>query len=344
MKMKQQIKVTGLLVFALFCNGIHSETLRHESFADVLLRYENDTEHNNLRDRERMRVIAHVGIQSHWSTRWQSQVRLSTGLRNRQNVPAITAHRFNDQPNPDDDVYIDRAFLTGSFSQLTVKLGKQPWASKQITDIFWDRDLNPIGASVDWQISDNNTLHVSQFKPLDGEGATVGNLTVAQWQSTTRWKQWQLTFMPWWVNYNGDTNARFATKDTQYDNEFVRVSMSANYGPWQLGADVGKSITGNFDGEDTSFAVELRHGQLKYENDTLLQFRVFRVERFGVIREFAQNAVSRFTTANMEGWDFRLRHKIGAYWWLGMRYSDTETISDEEETGKRLRIETQYTF
>lgn len=341
---------------AFTCGSTLANTSAHNGFLNVLLRYENDTEHLQLRDRERIRSIIRAGVISTWSDTWQTQVRLSSGLKNQQNVPAITLHRFNDQRIPDRDVYIDRAFATGKFNDITLKLGKMPWGSKQVTDIFWDRDLNPIGASVDWKVNKAHSLHVSHLKPLDGSSDTTGTLNIVQWQYQFKMDDWSFGIMPWWAKFDSDPQAQYATRDTQFDNQFVRVSAFAKYGQWQLGADVGKSIesdseifaTGDvsneFKGEDTSIAVELRHGSLKHEGDTLTQFKAFHVERFGVIREFAQNAVARYTTANVKGWDARVRHRISKNIWLGVRYSDTETLKGDAEQGKRFRIETQLSF
>lgn len=357
--MKKQLLLTAFI--ALICGSANANTTEHEGFLNLLLRYENDTEHLQLRDRERIRSIIRAGINSTWSDTWKTQLRFSSGLRNQQNVPAITLHRFNDQSLPDKDVYIDRIFVTGKFDDITVKAGKMPWGSKQVTDIFWDRDLNPIGASLDWKLNENHTLHAAHLKPLDGDSDTTGTMNILQWQYTTQLGSWSFGFMPWWVNFEGDKNAKYATRDTQFDSQFLRLSTFVKYGDWRLGADLGKNIEGDseifsqsdisneFRGEDTSIAVELRHGALKHEGDTLTQFKAFHVERFGVIREFAQNAVARYTTGNVKGWDARVRHRVSPNIWIGMRYSDTEALRGdpsrgEIEQGKRFRIETQLSF
>jgi len=82
------------------------------------------------------------------------------------------------------------------------------------------------------------------------------------------------------------------------------------------GADIGKSMENSehfpladFSDQKNSYAIELRHGALKPVGGLLTQLRVFKVERYGVVGEFAQNAVSRFATNNLKGWDLRIRKK-----------------------------------
>jgi len=340
-----------VISLCMLANVANASDVKHKWHADILLRYENETNHVNLKDRERMRVIAHAGVKSKWSDTWSTQLRLSTGLKNKQNVPAITVHRLNEQPLPDKDIFIERAFIQAYFSDLTVNLGKIPWGSKQVTDIFWDRHLNPIGGSLNWKLSKHHSLYVSQFKPLDGQSSTVGDMTIIQWQSTFDWQGAQWALMPWFVNYEGESGATYARKDTAISNQFLRLSTYVKLGKWRLGADLGQSLKSSehfpladFNHQKNSYAVELRHGGLKPVGGLLTQLRVFRVERYAVIGEFAQNAVSRFTTNNMKGWDLRIRRKMNKNWWLGMRYSDTETLIGTFEQGKRFRIETKYSF
>lgn len=349
--MKTQVAVLvlmGSLTQASAAQSQESEQNKHKWFADTLLRYENETDSIGIKDRERMRVIAHAGVKSSWTTNWSSTVRLSTGLKNKQNVPAITVHRFSDQPQPDSDIFVERAFLTGKFDGLKINMGKIPWGSKQITDVFWDRHLSPVGISADVNASKTHSFHFAHFKPLDGQTSTVGSMTVLQWQFKYQLEDIELAVMPWFVNYKGETGVLYAKKDTAVDNEFYRLSAYMKKGKWRLGTDIGK---GNPKGnntsqssEDASIAVELRHGGLKKVDSVLTQFRVFKVERYAVVGEFAQNAVARYATNNIEGWDIRVRKKMSAKWWLGMRYSDTESIVGSEQRGKRFRVEAKYNF
>jgi len=232
--MKFQLLVLTLCI-AVSITQVYAKNLKHKWHADILLRYENETNHLNIKDRERIRVIAHAGVKSRWTDIWSTQVRLSTGLKNKQNVPAITIHRFNDQPQPDSDIFFDRAFVKADFDNVTVSLGKIPWASKQVTDIFWDRHLNPIGGSMNWQLSKQHALHIAQFKPLDGQSNTVGDMTVVQWQAKFNGLGAQWAFMPWLVNYNGESGATYAHKDTAISNQFIRLSTFVKLDQWRLG-------------------------------------------------------------------------------------------------------------
>ena len=110
--MKFQFLAISLCMVSSLAN---TSNIEHKWQADILLRYENETDHLKLKDRERMRLIAHAGVKSHWSDQWSTQLRLSTGLKNKQNVPAITVYRFNEQPRPDTNIFFDSIILFFTF-------------------------------------------------------------------------------------------------------------------------------------------------------------------------------------------------------------------------------------
>ena len=186
----------SLMSYAVFAVEINP-------YANAILRYENEVEHDFFRDRERLRLIARAGIDIKFSDTWSSRAGLRTGLRDRQNVPAITISRFTDQRQPANDIFIDRLYITGKFDHLTLNIGKIPWGTKQVSDIFWDRDLNPIGLHADYSLNNKNKFSAANFAPLDGEDGTIGQMFVAQWQHKRHIKGWQWTIAPWFVSYNG---------------------------------------------------------------------------------------------------------------------------------------------
>lgn len=320
-------------------------------YGDILLRYENEHSHINIAERERIRSIIHGGLKTQWSDMWSTNVRLSTGLKNKQNVPAITLHRFSDQPQPDSDIFVERAFVQGKSSNWYLQAGKVPWKSKQVTDIFWDRDLNPWGVNAEYALSPNYKLFFSYYQPLDGNSDTVGDMYVLQLQSTFKSGNWEFGFSPWFVDYQGEANAEFATRDTQYDNRFIRLATYAKYGKFKIGLDYGHSLedfdhigNGEFANQRDSFGLRVQHGGLKNVDDTFYLFTVMRVERFSVVTEFAQNGVTRIANSNMKGWDFRVRRRVHEDWWVGLRLSGIERILAPIEEGVRLRIEAKYSF
>jgi hypothetical protein len=318
-------------------------------FGDVVVRYENESQHNNLADRERLRLIARLGLKGEFNDTWAAQVRLSTGLKNRQNVPAITIARFNTQPQPDSDVYIERAFITGNFSKTQLFLGKIPWQTQQVTDVFWDRNLNPIGAQVNYQFNAQHQLQLALLKPLDGNSDLIGLMHIIQWNMRYDFNNVTVAISPWFVDYQGQSGAVYASKDTDLDNRSIRLSASVHYKGYKLGVDVGQSLSNfsqfeQYSSQKTSVAMQLSKGKLAQEGDYAWHLRYLRVERFGVIDEFAQNATARFATSNLQGLDFRLRRQMSHNWWLGGRISDIKTIVGDSEQGVRIRIEGQYKF
>jgi hypothetical protein len=328
--------------------GIAAE---HSLSGSVLLRYENEYSHTNFSDRERIRTISRLALSSKFNQTWSTQVSIRTGLKNKQNVPAITLYKFTDQPQPPNDIFIDRLFVKGQFARSSITFGKIPWLTKQNTDMFWDRHLNPIGAHYEMKLSNTSQFSVAHLLPLDGNSSTIGQMSIVQYRTHINVANWKWDIQPWFVNYQGQDGAEFARNDTQYDHTSVRLATSLSKGNWRIGLDVGHTLSnfdsnqvGDFSDDKNAFALGLRWGNIKKVGHIQAHLRYLRVERFGVIREFAQNATSRFVTANFKGIDFRLRKKMGKNWWLGTRVSRVEALRGEVNKGTRFRIEGQYKF
>ena len=338
----------GLLI-AMALLAVDAHAVAFKPYGDVLLRSEYEGAHNNVADRDRLRLIGHVGARLSFNDVWSIDGRMGTGLKNKQNVPAITLHRFNDQPMPDRDVFLERLYVTGKFGKASLEAGKIPWRTRQVTDMFWDRHLNPIGVHANLPLGEGRLLQLASFQPLDGASDTVGHMNIVQYHHRFRLGDTLLTLSPWLVDYDGERGARYARNDTGYDNRFVRLAAKLKYGKLQLGLDLGQSLASfnrpelaGFENQKTSYAAEVKYGGLKKPGQYLLNLRFLHVERFGVISEFAQNATARFATANMEGLDVRLRRKMGKHWWLGTRFSDMRTLVGPQEEGFRFRVEAQY--
>jgi hypothetical protein len=331
--------------------GFIARTQATEFTGSMLLRYENEKLHVNLSPRERVRLIGSIGVSTNFTENWSLSVVGRTGLKNKQNVPAITLHQITEQPSGDSDLFISNLYAKGKYQDLTLYIGKIPWKSSQVTDVFWDRHLNPIGLHVDYSLNRQSHFRFASFKPLDGATGTVGHMSVLQFQQKVALSVGLLTLSPWLVNFHGQQGAEFAKQDTQYDHRSIRLSSSLKNGNWQLGFDLGHALSkvpeflaADFDNQKTSYAAEIRYGNLKAPANYLLQLRYLKVERFAVITEFAQNAVSRFATSNFKGWDLRIRRNMSENWWLGSRLSSTERLIGEAEKGTRFRIETKYRF
>lgn len=317
----------------------------------VLIRYENETGQINLTPRKRVRLIASLGLSQQINENWTVIAQARTGSRNKQNVPAVTVYQISEHPKGQKDVYISRLYSKATFNNLDIYLGKIPWKTTQITDLFWDRDLNPIGVHLDYTTASGSKLSIASFKPLDGASNTIGHMSIVQYQTQFSTKLGLVTLTPWLVDYNGQSNATFATKDTELDNQFLRLSAAIKKGSWQLGMDLGRSVNNlsnevspEFAQQKTSYTFELKEGSLKNTGDYLTQFKYLYVERFAVVTEFAQNASSRFATSNFKGWDLRVRRKMASSWWLGVRLSDTKRLVGDKEESTRFRVETKYMF
>lgn len=315
----------------------------------LLLRYENDNAQTRFGERKRIRAIGRVAYTHDIDDFWHSEVSVRTGLKNHQNVPAVTLFRISDQPQPDTDVYIDRFYLTRKTAVSSLFIGKLPWQFKHASDTFWDRDLNPIGVHTNVKLSPHRALAVAHLKPLDGASRTVGTLNVVQYQHQFTWGNWRAELNPWLVFYEGESDARFALNDTQFDHRSARLSAIATINNWTFGADIGHTFSdvpeptlASFEDDKDAFTLLIQSGDLKHVGHVQFQARYLYVERFGVISEFAQNATSRFATSNFKGVDFRVRKKLSQHWWLGARISRVETITGDEQKGTRFRLEAQF--
>ncbi|MCU7554506.1 hypothetical protein OCL06_07835 [Alteromonas sp. ASW11-19] len=328
--------------------GAAFDALTVDPFASVLLRYENDINTTGVVDRERVRLVGHAGVQGQLLPSWHYRVRLSTGLKNQQNVPAMTVYRFTDQPSPDADVYVSQAYAEYQQDTTRVRLGKLPWQLNNVTDVFWDRDLNPIGVSGQFKVTDRFSVIGMAVAPLDGNANTVGELAALQGVLTGREGNWQWQLAPWLVHYTGDAQCRFACRDTDIAHTSLRLSAYLQHHSWRVGLDAGYAlalpdeVTDASRDDRSSVALEARYGALKVANDWQAYIRLLRVERHGVIAEFAQNATGRLTTHNYRGLDMRARYALQDHWWWGARFSYLQLLEGPDAQAVRLRVETQY--
>ncbi|MEP0355805.1 hypothetical protein [Paraglaciecola sp.] len=343
------MKKRYLLIVLSFLCVQNTEAL--DLSTNVLLRYENETDQINLAPRKRLRLIASVGADYKLSdnTMFIGQVR--TGLKNKQNVPAITVQQFTDNPSGHKDIYVSRIFTKFTFDKLAVIAGKIPWKSKQITDLFWDRHLNPVGVHLDYHLSKKQRLTFATFKPLDGASNTVGHMSLFQYSRQISTHLGIITLAPWLVDFKGEPDARYATKDTHFNNQFIRFSGAIKFNDSQIGADLGWSTKRvpnvffeQFSKQRFSYALLFSKGSLKQVGSYFTELKYLHVERFSVVTEFAQNASSRFATSNYKGWDLRFRHRLTDNLWIGSRLSRTKRLVGSPEHSVRFRIETKFSF
>lgn len=346
--------VSTCMLIVPFAFGVESQLtkkieqqtqLKIQYHGNAILRFENET-FKQRNHRQRLRLVGRAGVNFQYGG-FQFNSRLSTGNKNKQNIPAITVAKFNEQPDPPTDIFLERFFVTYKTTDLSVSLGKQPWMFSNQTDTFWDRQLHPQGLFVQYKLSPSSHSRMAILKPLDGATDTVGSLSVVQYVKQLKLGQGKFTFAPWWVSYEGDS-ATFAIRDTQYDHESLRLSSSFSDGMWKTGIDIGYAfnspelIVGN--PENISLAFQVNYGKLKQIGDYQAHLRFFYTERFSVISEFAQNATAGFATSNIKGFDTRFRYKLSNAVWVGARLSRLHTITTDAEQSTRFRIEAMATF
>lgn len=344
----RNIRTTLILCFFLCLSG-HSVAAEFEPFGMALLRYESET---GTPERERLRLIVQGGYKVKLTDSWSAVGRLSTGLKNKQNVPAITIKRFSTQAQPDGDVYIDQAFMRYKQGAWDVKIGRVPWSFAAATDTFWDRNLNPYTFYVEHKVNKNHKFSGAYIKPLDGHSDSVGDMYISQYQFSETLYDIVWSFKPWLVIYNGEADARYAKRDTQYDHRSMRLAAAAKYQAWQLAMDLGyafdteeqDNVSAIESGQDTSIVTELSYGRLKSVNDWQWHVRYMHVERFSVITEFAQNALAAKLTSNFSGWDTRFRYRVHPDIWVGARLSIVESLVGSTLKSKRFRVEARWAF
>lgn len=349
--MHNEMKMFTLLVMPLLTawlpTQINAQPLTF--FGHALVRYENEGQFSSKPDRERMRLIARVGSKYRLSENVSLAARLSTGLKNQQNVPAHTIARFTTQKQPNNDVYVDQLFFTYQTDRWEAVLGRSAWRFHANTDIFWDRDLNPMTVFTSYSPSESHRLSGAFIKPLDGANATVGDLFITQYEYLFSIGSYDFRLAPWWVRFDGDT-ATFATRDTYLEHQSLRLAATMQYENWKLGIDVGHaidldaSIPVDLRDQDTSLAMQVTHGKLKVPGDIQWHIRYMHIERFGVITEFAQNAIAARLTSNFAGWDARMRYRVSNTLWLGTRLSRVESLIGPSDSSLRFRLEARWSF
>lgn len=321
-------------------------------FGSSLLRYENETQFVNKPDRERIRVILNAGVKLKFNDNFTVAGRVSTGVKNKQNIPALTIKRLTTQPQPDSDVYFDQVYLQYKNKDWQFALGRVPWKFAANTDIFWDRHLNPYTVFTKYKVSKNQSISAAYIKPLDGSSQSVGNMLVGQYQLRGEVDEISWEFTPWIVDYSGQNQAQFAVRDTQFDHHSIRFSMATKYGLWKLGIDYGYAFdidnsveqNGLDSSQNTSRVFQLNYGKLKTEGDWLWHLRYMHVERFSVVTEFAQNAIAAALTSNFKGWDSRLRYRVSPSIWVGTRLSKVSSLVGDYKNSHRFRIEARMAF
>ena len=322
------------------------------TFGASILRYENEKKLDNNKERERLRLIARGGIKYQINESSTFITRISTGLKNKQNVPAITIKRINTQAQPDNDIYLDQIYLKHIRKGVEYRIGRVPWSFGAETDTFWDRDLNPFTAYVKYAINDTHSLSTAFIKPLDGQSQTVGQMFVAQYTFKTQYQNLRFEIQPWLVEYQGELDARFAKRDTQYDHSSVRIAAGVSYQKWRVGLDAGYAfnLDSQIEGEpdlkrqNKSIVSQITYGKLKSVNDWQWHLRYMHVERFAVISEFGQNAIAAKLTSNFRAWDSRFRYRITPSIWVGARLSLSQSLIGDFSESKRFRIEARWAF
>lgn len=318
-------------------------------YADALLRYEDDYRLLNSSRRERIRFTGHAGVQGQIGNQWHWNLRASTGLKDRQNVPAVTLKQFTDQSYPDRNVFIDRAYVVHERNKLKIWVGKTSWLVPSATAVFWDSDLAVYGASARYAHSDQWAIFAAALKPLDGQTRTTGTLNYAGVSNQIGFGAYQVTMTPWFVDFHRDTGTEYTNRDVEFDHRSIRLSTIIKKDRWRYAVDLGRAlnsfnVTDEFSDQKDMIVGQVSYGDLKRRGHWQAMARYLYIERFGVVKEFAQNSTSRFETSNYQGLELRFRRQMGENWWLGTRFADTRTIAGEKERGRRFRIEAKVSF
>ena len=323
-------------------------------YGDAALRYEDDYHLRVASRRERIRFTGHLGMEQEFKNGLSWDFRLSTGERDKQNVPTITVRQFTGGSYPDRTVFIDRSYMRYKSDSVDAYLGKIPWVLKRNTAIYWDSDLHPYGLAFSYNLNKSMQFDAAHLVPLDGQTATTGNLTYVSITYLFDLAGLSWAISPWYADFEGDTDTKYTSRDVEFDNRSVRLTATLKKGLFALGVDYGRAIndfdvTDQYKDEKTAWVAQLSYGQLKQKGDFKLMLRQLYIERFGVIEEFAQNSTSRFATSNYKGYEFRARRQMGKNWWFGTRFADTKNIKADpdsglRETGRRFRIEGKYSF
>lgn len=333
-------------------------------YGDTTLRFEVERRSAVGRpDRTRLRITQHLGLQWLPTERVELNVRARTGTTENQHTPTVTLLRFDNNPIPDRDVFVDRYFLRLTPQDFTFTAGRMAFPYEFVTDYFWDRNIDPTGFAAAHHLRLANSLDLllraSILRLPDGSVDLHGDLWSGQAEARHKLARGELRYLASAHRFGGRPNPRHLSQGDG-ERDYSVLIGSLRYGieiagrPAWAGADFfynlqdygsasDDPIAAQFGDDKFGFGLALSWGENRKQGDWRLRYNYAYIESLAVNRSYAQDTLSRFDKTNIKGHDFRVIYSLASSLTIMARLSLTEQIVGPEE-GLRFRIDTKWRF
>ena len=338
---------------------------------DFRFRLENDwdsrrADGTDRQDRLRARIRARLAFSYDPPRPFALGLRIRTGSKDSQQSPHITIRDFDDNPEGDRDVVLDKWFVRFSGQQYSVSVGRSSFPFWKQDELFWDDDVTPAGVAYRHEFGGGKlAAHLGYFALPDGMSRFNGQLAGGQIVYTAKADRVTFTGAGGVFVFDGEEGARnLRNRNGARDYTIGMVNLQAKFTAagkrWILGIDLmqnGEDYDdeelapfgpGNRD-ETDGFATFARVGGLGKRGDWLLAYYYARIEAFAVNASFAQDDWVRWGSAtqtdssDLKGHEFRAGYALTRKCNLLLRLYLVEAITTVQD-GKRLRLDFNYKF
>lgn len=347
---------------------------RFRLFGDLRLRLESDRDSEGANgskreDRDRARIRARLGLEYDASSIFQLGLRLRTGSVDSQQSPHITVHDFDDNPRGDEDILLDKYFVSAHSGRFRGWLGRNSLPFWKQNELFWDDDVTPAGLALRWdpELASGAGLQLRTgiFKLLDGGIDLHGEMAAGQLVFTRDSGEVSWTAAGGLFALQGETGARHLRRGNGARDYTLWVGNLQAKAP-VAGSDltIGLDLMVNSESYDRAdpdpftaanhdqtdgFVVSVRWGRLVAAGDWLVGYWYARIETFAVNASHAQDDWIRWGSAtqtdasDMKGHELRYAYALRQDLNVLARLYLVEAITSRQD-GNRFRADLNWRF
>ncbi|MBL4910848.1 MAG: putative porin [Alteromonadaceae bacterium] len=325
-------------------------------FGDMRIRAERDDSEKadgSIRDRERMRYRARLGIKYAVADNWLGQMRLATNSSslnsphvNFNTVKIVDGKAVGD--SSDADIGFDQAFIayTG-FNHLTLVAGKTALNFANSTEVFWDADINPEALAAVYK-QGNFTFNAAYATVVEGNWNDDIDAAFAQGVYKAKLDNSKLTFA--FGGATVDSNNAFNGKNylmTMLDWKFNKLRL------------IGEYIDSDADIENVAYTLQARYS---LGDGWGVRAYWLHVEAFSTIGDgtFSQDDFpnpGNTGVSNYDGYRLEVDYKVNAKVGIDLRWFSMQRLVDKadlpatpsdaifnENERSRLQLNVNYKF
>jgi hypothetical protein len=340
---------------------------------DLRLRIEEDWDSRTAAgvpraDRTRLRARARIFAEAKPRPGLSLGLRLRTGPAASQQSAHITLDDFDDNPNGDRDVLVDRWYLQAKGARGWAWAGRNGFPFWKQNELFWDDDVTPAGVAAGFERTHGSSkiaVTAGGFALPDGGRNFHGRLTAGQVVATTRRGTTDLVAAAGLYRLDGEPGARFLRNGNggrDYLLEVVSLQLRRPLGgrPLTLGLDLIRNaesyraddpdpFTARHRDETDGLVAGVAYGQLQQRGNWLVGYTWARVETLAVAASYAQDDFIRWGTADQTDSSDFTGHELRLGWVLRKnldlqtRFYAAEALTSVQD-GKRFRLDLNYRF